>query len=409
MAMTPAYPVFRPPEAHSSRPDHRGRRALFRLGTGVPVLALGLLAPTGAWASTGYHDGQASTVYVSTEGTDSDSCGASDDACATISRGVDNAEAGGTVEVAGGTYDEQVVVPKELALVGDDAVIDASGKTSGSGADLRAAGVLLTADADGSTFEGFTVQGAYGEGVLVMGADRVAVRHNTVTGNDLGTPSNTTYAECLPQGEVPGDCGEGLHLMSTTDSVVADNDVHDNSGGVLVTDELGPASGNRIIGNQVHGNATDCGITLPSHNPNALSATGARQAGQGGVYDNLVAGNTITDNGAKGEGAGVLIAAAGPGMASYENRIIDNEISGNGMSGVTIHTHAPNQDVNGNVIRNNDIGRNNLHGDEDAKVTTTTGILVFSAVVPASETVSGNDIHDNETAIWTSPNVTLTE
>jgi hypothetical protein len=59
------------------------------------------------------------------------------------------------------------------------------------------------------------------------------------------------------------------------------------------------------------------------------------------------------------------------------------------------------------VIRHNDIGRNNLHGDEDAGVTTTTGILVFSAVVPASETVSGNDIHDNQTAIWTSANVTL--
>jgi nitrous oxidase accessory protein NosD len=407
MAITPAFPWSGSPEAHGSRHDHRGRRALFRLGTGVPVLALGLLAPTGAWASTGYHDGHASTVYVSTDGTDSDSCGASDDACATISQGVDNAEAGSTVEVAGGTYHEQVVVSKELDLHGDHAVIDASGKTSGSGADLNAAGVLLTADADGSTFEGFTVQGAYGEGVLVMGADHVAVRHNTVQGNDLGTPSNTTYAECLPQGAVPGDCGEGLHLMSATDSVVADNDVHDDSGGILVTDELGPASGNRIVGNWSHDNAYDCGITLPSHNPNALSATGERQPDQGGVFHNLVKGNRVTDNGAQAEGAGVLLAAAGPGMASYENWIVGNDISGNGMSGVTVHTHAPNQDVSGNVIRHNDIGRNNLRGDEDAAVTTTTGILVFSAVVPVSMTVSDNDIHDNATAIWTSPNVTL--
>jgi nitrous oxidase accessory protein NosD len=408
MAINPGSSLVRPTEAHNGWLNRRGRRALLRLGTGVPVLALGLLAPaTGAWASTGNGEGQSSTVYVATDGTDSDSCGAAEDPCATITQGVDNAEAGGTVEVSGGTYREQVVVSKELYLAGDDAVIDASGETSGSGADLNAAGVLLTADASGSTFEGFTVQGAYGEGVLVRGADHVRVRHNTVAGNDLGTPANTTYAECLPQGDVPGDCGEGLHLMSATDSQVVGNDVHDNAGGVLVTDELGPATRNLIAGNYVHDNATDCGITLPSHNPNALGPTGVRQPDQGGVYDNLVAGNAVVDNGAKGEGAGVLIAAAGPGMAAYENRIVGNEISGNGMAGVTIHTHAPNQDVNGNVIERNDIGRNNLHGDEDAGVMTTTGILVFSAVVPASETVSDNHIHDNVTEIWTSPNVTL--
>ena len=408
MAMTPASPVSGSPGAHARRHHHPGRRALFRLGTGVPVLALGLLAPaTGAWASAGHDEGHSSTVYVATDGTDSDSCGAADDACASISRGVANAEAGGRVEVAGGTYHEQVVVSKELDLHGDDAVIDASGKTSGSGAALNAAGVLLTADADGSTFEGFTVQGAFGEGVLVMGADHVAVRHNTVTGNDLGTPTNTTYAECLPTGDVPGDCGEGLHLMSTTDSVVADNDVHDDSGGILVTDELGPATRNRIVSNWSHDNAYDCGITLPSHNPNALSATGVRQPAKGGVFHNLVMGNRVTDNGAKAEGAGVLIAAAMSGMASYDNWIVGNDISGNGMAGVTVHTHAANQDVSGNVIRHNDIGRNNLRGDDDAKVTTTTGILVFSAVVPVSVTVSDNDIHDNVTAIWTSPNVTV--
>ena len=115
----------------------------------------------------------------------------------------------------------------------------------------------------------------------------------------------------------------------------------------------------------------------------------------------------MVDNGIKGEGAGVLVAAAGPGMASYDNKIIGNRISGNEMPGVTVHSHAPNQDVSDNLIAGNDIGRNNLGGDPDANVKETTGILVFSAVVPTTEKVRDNHIHDNQIPIWTSPNVTL--
>jgi nitrous oxidase accessory protein NosD len=369
---------------------------------GVPALAVGLLVPAPpAWA------GSSGTVHVSVDGSDSADCGGRGDPCRTIAHGVERAEAGGTVAVGPGTYHEQVVVTEELDLEGSDAVIDASGLQSGSGAELDAAALLLTPSASGSSVEGFTVRGAFGEGVLVLGATDVRIAHNTVTGNDLGTPSTTSYLECQPQGDVPGDCGEGLHLMSARDAAVVANHVTGNSGGILVTDEFGPASGNRIIGNLAEGNSWDCGITLPSHNPNALAADGTPQADKGGVYGNLVAHNAVVHNGAKGEGAGVLVAAAGPGMASYDNRIVGNEIRDNGMPGVTVHSHTPNQDVSGNLIAGNDIGVNNLNGDEDAKVTATTGILIFSAVVPVSETVADNDIHGNAVPIWTSPNVTV--
>jgi nitrous oxidase accessory protein NosD len=346
-------------------------------------------------------------VHVSAKGADSAHCGSRDDPCRTISKGVKQAPAGGSVSVSRGTYHEQVVVPKRLALRGDDAVIDATGLSSGSGPALNAAAVLLTPGASWSSVSGFTVRGAFGEGILVMRATHVTIGYNTVTGNDLGTPTTTTYAECQPQGEVPGDCGEGVHLMTSVDSVVAGNIVSRNSGGVLVTDEFGPATRNRILGNLIRDNATDCGITLPSHNPNALSATGKRQPAMGGVYRNVVAGNTVLDNGLKGEGAGVLMAAAGPGMASYDNLVVGNTIRGNSLAGVTIHSHTPNQDVSGNVIRENWIGRNNLRGDPDANVHVTVGILVFSAVVPQTVTIDDNHIVGNAKPVWTSPNVTV--
>jgi len=348
------------------------------------------------------------TVYVAHNGgTDSSTCGTSSHPCHSISRGVANAHSGDEVHVASGTYHEQVVVPKRLDLDGYDAVIDASGLSSGSGQTMNAAAVLMTSGASRGSIAGFTVRGAFGEGILVVNAHSVRVHDNTVTANDLGTPQNTQYGECQAQGEVPGDCGEAVHLMSATDSTVANNVVMNNSGGVLVTDEFGPGARNTIVGNLIRSNTTDCGITLPSHNQQALSGSGARQPALGGVYGNLVQNNTVVGNGLQGEGAGVLVAAAGPGMASYNNRIIGNRINGNSMAGVTIHSHTPNQDVSGNVIRDNDIGRNNLKGDPDAGVTKTTGILIFSAVVPQHEFVSGNNIHDNQIAIWKSSNVTL--
>jgi nitrous oxidase accessory protein NosD len=361
-----------------------------------------LVVPATAWAS-----GSSSAVQVSVKGADSATCGTAQHPCRTIAQGVTRAAPGGSVEVARGTYHEQVVVPKTLRLEGADAVIDATGLKSGSGQTLNAAAVLLTPGASWSSISGFTIRGALGEGILAMGASHVRIHDNTVTGNDLGTPATTTYLECQAQGEVPGDCGEGVHLMSSVGSVVSGNDVTHNSGGVLVTDELGPATANRIAGNLIKDNATDCGITLPSHNPNALSVTGERQPARGGVYGNVVAGNTILDNGLKGEGAGVLMAAAGPGMASYDNVVVDNTIRGNSLAGVTIHSHAPNQDVSGNVIRDNQIGRNNLLGDPDAGVSFTVGILVFSAVVPQSVTIDDNHIVGNRQPIWISPNVTI--
>jgi len=380
----------------------RSHSVAARLGVGLTALAAAITVPATSAAAAG-----GTTWYVSPHGHDGASCGRHSHPCRTIDAAIGRAHAGDTVWVEDGTYHEQVVVTKPLTLTGDEATIDATGLSSGSGMTMNAAAVLVLPPASGSTIQRFTVTGALGEGIFVQGASQVLVRHNVVTRNDQGTPQTTQYFECQAQGEIPGDCGEGVHLMSATNSRVVDNTVSWNSGGVLVTDEFGPATRNEISGNRITDNQYDCGITLPSHNPNALSTNGARRPRQGGVYGNEVERNVVLRNGLKGFGAGILVAAAGPGMAAYDNLIVGNTVVGNGMSGVTIHSHAPNQDVSGNRIVRNDIGRNNLSGDPDAGDMKTTGVLVFSAVVPTTEFLSGNHIHGNQIAVWTSPNVTI--
>jgi hypothetical protein len=154
-------------------------------------------------------------------------------------------------------------------------------------------------------------------------------------------------------------------------------------------------------------NQFDCGITAPGHNPFALDASGNPQPSKAGVYDNVIAFNRITDNGLKGEGAGVLFANATAGSASYNNLVEHNYIAGNELSGVTMHAHTLKEgqfeDLSGNRIEHNTIGKNNVGGDPldgTSSDTATTGILVFSGTVPVTVTISHNRIRNNTDGVW---------
>jgi parallel beta-helix repeat protein len=325
----------------------------------------------------------------------------------TIGSAVAAASSGDTVVVCPGTYSEDVVLTKTIDLVGVQATIDATGLDNGV--------VVL---ASGSRVSGFTVTDAIGEGILVQGAPGDPVSGVTVTGNDVvdndqGGSSTALdyggYAECAPTQGVPGDCGEGIHLMVVADSTVSGNEVHGNSGGILLSDEFGPTHGNSIEGNNVHDNAYDCGITVVSHNPGGYSA-GSTQPSVAGVYDNTIEGNRSVDNGILGQGGGVILATPLPGGAVYDNTIEGNYLAGNGLAGVTVHSHAPDQDLNGNVIAWNLIGTNNLDGDPDfypAVDGSTTGVIV-ATVAPLSITVTHNLIAHDVYGIWTMPSVNLT-
>ena len=84
----------------------------------------------------------------------------------------------------------------------------------------------------------------------------------------------------------------------------------------------------------------------------------------------------MISNGTTGEGAGILFASGASGGGSYDNTVTGNEIAGNGLSGVTIHQHAPLSDVSGNVISGNWIGTNDITGDPGTGDSVTTGVLV---------------------------------
>ena len=344
----------------------------------VPLLVAGAVtaqAGTASAAVTG-HGGHHRILYVSPHARPwhvDRSCRSA--RFRTIQSAVNAVRPGGTVVVCPGTYHEQVVISKPVSLEGQRATIDEAGvipglqlTLPGLGKQTIFAGVaIFSSDV---RFSGFTVTHAQGEGILAAGLGGeltgISISYSAVVNNDLGfgvPKPKSMYFECQPSGQIPGDCGEGIHLTGVAFSSVKGNFVAFNSGGMLMSDETGPTHDNLIAGNIVTRNATDCGITVPGHNPNALDATGKRQPTVAGVYDNVVRGNKVTNNGQQGEGAGVLFANAGPGTAVYDNLVQGNFIAGNELSGVTFHAHTlPSgkfEDLSGNKVIGNFIGTNN--------------------------------------------------
>ncbi len=281
--------------------------------------------------------------------------------------------------------------------------------------------------ASGSRVQGFTVENALGEGILVgLGSSpvsNVTISGNTVTHNDQGNPTGapittSSYPQCNANPATPtqpGDCGEGMHLANAFDSTIVGNHVVGNSGGILVSDDTGATYGNLIEFNDVSGNTLDCGITLASHTPEVFG---------GGVHDNTVLSNQVTNNGAADEGGGVLLASGVPGNvpgipgtggAVYNNLVKGNYLAGNGLGGVTLHSHSPGQNLNGNTVTGNIIGTNNLSPDSDFGPHyfdgQTTGVIV-TAVSNVTITIDHNLIFNNVNGLWLGqvggPTITVT-
>jgi hypothetical protein len=298
---------------------------------------------------------------------------------ATIGAAVAKASANDTIIVAPGTYNEDVIITQALTLKGvnqENTIINATGLANGIYIDgLDNPGlhdVVVT---------GFTVENANFEGILVTSASSVTLSSNKAIYNDVSL--NAAAAECpgLPAFETNegDDCGEGVHLMGVDHSIVANNVVEHNSGGILLSDETAATHDNLISGNVVKNNPYDCGITLASHAP----AGGAAGAPSYGVYHNTITGNESAENGlaVEGAGAGVGIFDPGPGTKNYGNVVTYNRLIGNGLPGVAFHSHAPFQVLQDHLVAGNYISGN--HKDtEDAATSGPTGINVFVLNTP---------------------------
>jgi parallel beta-helix repeat protein len=266
------------------------------------------------------------------------------------------AAANDIINVAPGTYKEDVIIGIPLSLVGagpNRTVIDATGLSNGIYVDG-----LDNAGLSNVVVTGFTVKNANFEGILVTNASGITISNNSVSYNDKSLEPATPACPGEPSFETGEDfdCGEGIHLLGADHSVVANNVVANNSGGILQSDDTAAVHDNLIIGNIVHDNPFDCGIVMASHAPAPMSG-----AAHNGVVHNTIANNQSFHNGTQvpgaGAGVGLFSDGSGPGLVSG-NVVINNLLRNNGIPGVAVHSHAPGDTFTNNVIAANHISGN---------------------------------------------------
>jgi parallel beta-helix repeat protein len=361
------------------------------------VCVASMLAATMTTAHAASNKGTTFFVAPTASATNGNSCAKA--GYRSVNTAIERAAKGDTVHVCAGTYAESVEVTKAITLEGDSgAVIDATGQNVG-----------VDVSASGATVTGLTVQNATGQGIFVHEARDVTIEQNVIQHNDLGV-GTSTYLYCTTANFVP-DCGEGLHLSGVSYSTIMGNTIRNNSGGILISDELGPTRHNTVDGNSVADNTRNCGITIVGHLAGAVSGAGKLQPKVAGVYKNTISNNTVTNNGTTGTGAGILLANPRAGMAVYKNTVTRNTISNNGLAGVQLNENTTNQYLDGNVISNNTIGTNNLLHSTTAGNGATVGVSTFVATgaSPLDVTVTRNSISANTYGIYTATGTTLTQ
>ena len=289
---------------------------------------------------------------------------------AKISDAVSHASANDTINVGAGTYNEEVEIGLPVSIIGAGAnstVVDATNLAHGFFVDGYDNPGL-----NDVTIAGFTVRNALYEGILVVSASDVTIRNNTVENNDqipgiqfTGDPTGCPNqpGNGIYETDETGDCGGGIHLVGTANSIVSGNLVTANGDGILISDETAESHDNLITHNSFKDNLAECGIVLASHPP--AGQTTFPFAPHFGVDRNTISFNLSQGNGVAVGGAGVGLFTDGDGQGRVSgNLIIGNTLTHNGLGGVALHTHvgpafgfpADNMSENkiiGNVISGN--------------------------------------------------------
>ncbi|MDD4923415.1 MAG: right-handed parallel beta-helix repeat-containing protein [Dehalococcoidales bacterium] len=279
-----------------------------------------------------------------------------DNSYASIQAAIDDATAGDTINVAAGTYDENITVDKSLTINGagaGDTIIDGGGS-----------GVVVLITAGNVTFQGFNVTGSGNNiqahaGIVLQGVTGCTIENNTVSNN----------------------AANGIALAISSNNIIRNNTTNNNvAWGIVVVNpgtNDGEATAMASTGNTFEGNTSNDngaeGIYLDKrcNNNSVIDNTLSGNSGNGiHLYEshgNTITGNIITDN----VGSGIYIK-------SHDNNVSENTITGNNTGNSSEHAgiylksgwidHKSHVDGNQLLAENNSINHNNISGNNNAGV-----------------------------------------
>ncbi len=329
----------------------------------------------------------------------------------TIQAAIDAAQDGDTIEVAAGTYYENLVWEnKSIDLVGAGADLTIIDGSSAAGSCLAITNVPDTGSVEGFTFTGGTgTPLPWGDHLVVGGG--LSLRHssptvtkNTIMGNSAGYYGGGMYLEdsspTVTGNTISGNSahnGGGImcHPPNSSpeilDNTISGNSTSGSGGGILCLNSSPRITGNTISGNSAESNGggmdlwsssaeiTDNVITGNT----ALACGGIRATGSGLVR---IDGNVITENLAHGSPDSCGIGGGIKCSSGCSAEITNNTISGNRAecaSGGIGCNECPSVMISDNTITGNSAGWS-------AGITCTA----------SSVTITNNTISENSTESW---------
>jgi parallel beta-helix repeat protein len=269
--------------------------ALFRAGTLITVL----LCTTAFVCSTA----GAADVYVNQTGWWYGG-GAFNESGTPIQHAINNATAGETIYVEGGSYNENIDVST------------ASLTLQGEGADV----VNVTAtDSDDHVFE-------------------VTVDYTNISG------FNVTGAT--------GDCKVGIHLGDNVEHCsISDNAASNNCGGI---DLRYYSSNNTLVNNTANSNDYfGIGLSWSKHNTLTNNAASNNCFG---IYLNFSSNNTLTNNNASNNHEGIFLDS------SSNDTLVNNTANSNNFGGIVLTGSKCRGYSSNNTLTNNTVNSNNCYG-----------------------------------------------
>jgi parallel beta-helix repeat protein len=290
------------------------------------------------------------TVFVANTGSDSNDGASSSTPFATIAHAVSVVDAGGTVNVAAGTYAEHVIITKALTLSGANTGTAAtSTRAAESILDGSDTDAPIAIKANDVTVNGFTVEngsnGAYFSGIWVeTGHQNITVEDNIITGNGFGvwaeSAGNFLISGNLFNGNnKPGAGSASVSADATTGLTITNNEFENDTAGnpILLQATAAGAHTNVTISNNTFHNNTNSniyaiGITGGTISGNTITpAADATGISLSGADTNVtISGNTIS-----GGARGVRVEDGGYGFGNNTNITINgNFLSSDSEYGV---------------------------------------------------------------------------
>ena len=271
-----------------------GRGAVVAVAAALLLLAVGVLGATGvASAQPG------AEIYVDTGPTD-DAPGCDSATYDSIQNAVENATAGDTVVVCGGTYDETVTVDKPLTLranEGSDVLLAGDPLPGGATA------ITVESSAAGTVVEGFEATG-FGRVVAVSSASDSVIRDLVANDSDEGVAVLAGGTDALSNVTVRNvtldDATIGVRVSAADGATVSDVTVYRNViNGSDVGVEVDGASSVPLEGVDVRqnlvANATTAGVrTTSSTDPAGIRVTRNFLQDNAIGVENANAGTTLT-------------------------------------------------------------------------------------------------------------------